>query len=89
MNRSLIAWAMFALLAACSIAFSGFAPQVEARETVAQTKADRLAVRSAAEICSGQVWPQFDTSCLRRAGSSALVQQARLVGASAGKQSRR
>lgn len=89
MNKSLTAWAIFALLAAFSIVFSSFAPQVEARETVAQTKADRLVVHSAAEICSHQVWPDFDTSCLRKAGSSALVQKARLVSASPGKQSRR
>jgi hypothetical protein len=60
MNRSLIAWAMFALLAAWSIAFSSFAPQLEAHETLAQTKADRLVIHSAAEICSHQAWPQFD-----------------------------
>jgi len=89
MNKSVTAWAIFALLATSLIAFSGFAPQVEARETVAQTEADRSAIHSAAEICSHQVWPDFHASCLRRAGSSAVVQQARLVGASPGKQSRR
>jgi hypothetical protein len=89
MKKSLIAWATFALLAVCSIAFSGFAPQVEAHETIAQPKADRLVIHPAAANCSRQVWPQFDTACLRRAGSSDLVQQARLVSASAGTQSRR
>jgi len=89
MNRSFTAWAIFALLATSLIAFSGFAPQVEARETVTQTKADRLVIHSAAEICSHQVWPDFDASCLRHAGSSALVRQARLVSAPSIKQSRR
>jgi len=88
MSKSLIAWALFALMAAMMIAFSGFAPQVEARETVVSIKGDRLLIRPVARNCSQQVWPNFDASCLRHAGSSALVQQARLVSAP-GKRSQR
>jgi hypothetical protein len=89
MIRSLTAWAIFALLATLLAAFSGFAPQVAASETATLAKGNRLAIHSATEICSHQVWPHFDASCLRRAGSSALVQQARLVSVSPDKQSRR
>jgi hypothetical protein len=55
----------------------GFAPQVEASETVVLIKADRLDIRPAARNCSQQVWPNFDTSCLRN--GAAMVREARLV----------
>ena len=89
MIKSFTAWAIFALLATLLAAFSDFAPQVAASETTTLAKGNRLAIHSIAEICSHQVWPHFDTSCLRRAGSSAVVQQVRLVSASPGEQSRR
>jgi hypothetical protein len=40
-------------------------------------KADRLQVRSAARNCSQQVWPDFDTSCLRK--GDVMIREARLV----------
>jgi hypothetical protein len=77
MIKSLTALAIFALLGASVIALPGFAPQVEASETVALVKADRLDIRPAARNCSQQVWPNFDASCLRN--GEAQVREARLV----------
>src|SRR5438270_12799017 len=79
MIRPITAWAIFALMATSLVAFSDFTPQVAASETTTLAKGSRLVTRPAAEICSHQVWPHFDASCLRQAGSTALVKQARLV----------
>jgi hypothetical protein len=77
MIKSLTALAIFAILGASVIALPGFAPQVEASETAALAKADRLELRSAARNCSQQVWPDFDASCLRK--GDAMIREARLV----------
>jgi len=77
MIKSLTALAIFAILGASVIALPGFAPQVEASETAALAKADRLELRSAAQNCSQQVWPNFDASCLRK--GDAMIREARLV----------
>jgi hypothetical protein len=77
MIKSLAALAIFALLGASVIALPGFAPQVEASETVALAKGDRLELRAAARDCSQQVWPDFDASCLRKGGT--MIREARLV----------
>jgi hypothetical protein len=79
MMKSLIAFAMFALLGVSVMALPGFAPQVKARETVALAKADRLASHPVARNCLGQVWPDFEASCLRRGESDVRVHEARLV----------
>jgi hypothetical protein len=52
MVKSLAALAIFALLGTSVIALPGFAPQVEANETVALAKADRLPVRTVDKNCS-------------------------------------
>jgi hypothetical protein len=44
----------------------------------ALAKADRLEVRSLAQNCFKQVWPNFATACLRNSNSEAIV-EARLV----------
>ena len=77
MIKSLTALAIFAILGASVIALPGIAPQVEARETAALAKGDRLELRSAARNCSQQVWPNFDASCLRK--GETMVREARLV----------
>ena len=77
MIKSLTALAIFAILGASVIALPGFAPQVEASETAALAKADRLEVRTIAQNCSQQVWPNFDASCLRK--GEVMVREARLV----------
>src|SRR5271154_4796053 len=59
MIKSLAAFAIFAVLGASVIALPGFAPKVEASEAVALAKADRLEVRSLAQNCFKQVWPNF------------------------------
>jgi hypothetical protein len=79
MIKSISALALLALLGASVIALPAFAPQATASETVALTKGDRLAVHTVVRNCPSQVWPDFDTSCLRDGRSGALVQQARLV----------
>jgi hypothetical protein len=79
MMKSLIAFAIFALLGVSVMLLPGFAPQVKARETVALAKADRLASHPVATNCGGQVWPDFEASCLRRSESDVRVHEARLV----------
>jgi hypothetical protein len=77
MMKSLSALAIFAFLGASVVALPGFAPQVEASETAALAKGDRLELRSAARNCSQQVWPDFDASCLRK--GDVMIREARLV----------
>ena len=77
MIKSLTALAIFAVLGASVIALPGFAPQVEASETVALAKADRLEIRPVAPNCAQQTWPNFDASCLRT--GDGMVREARLV----------
>ena len=79
MVKSLIALAIFGLLGAAVVALPGFAPQVEAREPVALAKGDRLDIRPVAGICSQQVWPSFDTSCLRNSEPGVMIREIRLV----------
>ena len=79
MMKSLVAFAMFALLGVSVMVLPGFAPQVKARETVALAKADRLASLPVARNCLGQVWPDFEASCLRRGESDVRVHEARLM----------
>jgi hypothetical protein len=75
MIKSLTALAIFGLLGGTMVAQPGFAPRVEARGTVALAKADRLDVRN----CSQQLWPNFDTSCLRSSEPGLTVLEVRLV----------
>jgi hypothetical protein len=75
MIKSLTALAIFGFLGAAVVALPGFAPRVEARETVALAKADRLDVRN----CSQQLWPYFDTSCLRSSESGLAAFEVCLV----------
>jgi hypothetical protein len=78
MIRSLTALAIFGHLGAV-VASPGFAPQVEARETVALAKGDRFDIRPVARNCSQQAWPNFDGSCLRNSESGVMIREARLV----------
>jgi len=75
MFKSLMALSIFGLLGAAVVALPGFAPPVEASEAVALAKADRLDVRN----CSQQLWPNFDTSCLRSSESGLPVLDVRQV----------
>jgi hypothetical protein len=79
MIKSLAPLAIFALLGVSVIALPMFAPDVKANETNTLIKASRLAIHPVGRNCSDQVWPDFDTSCLRKAGSGIGIQEARLV----------
>jgi hypothetical protein len=79
MIKSLAPLAIFALLGASVIALPMFAPEVKAKETFALSKANPLAIHPVVRDCSSQVWPNFDTSCLREGGSGNRVREARLV----------
>ncbi len=79
MIKSVLALAILGLLGASVIALPGFAPAVEAREPFALAKGDRLGTQRAARNCSQQVWPNFDTSCLRSSESGATLREARPV----------
>jgi hypothetical protein len=79
MLKSLSALAIFGFLGAVVIALPGFAPQVEARETVALAKGDRLPIGRIEGDCSKQVWPNFQAYCLRNRDAGTVVREARLV----------
>lgn len=79
MIKSLTALTIMLLLGVSVVALPGFAPQVKANEPAALVKADRLPVRALARDCSRQVWPNFETSCLRDGASAAPIREARLV----------
>ena len=79
MIKSLAALAILALLGASVIVLPGFTPDVKASETIALAKADRLPNHPIVRNCLGQVWPNFDNSCLRIDGSSSLVRTVSLT----------
>ena len=68
-----------AFIAAALTVLPGFAPQVEASVPQALAKADRLDIRPVGTDCSQQAWPNFEASCLRKAGTKASIREARLV----------
>lgn len=79
MIKSLAPLAIFALLGVSVIALPMVVPDVNANETFAPGKTSQLAIHPVGLDCSGQVWPDFDTSCLRAGASGIGVQEARLV----------
>ncbi len=79
MIKALSAVAIAAFVAAALTILPGFAPQVEASVPQALAKADRLDVHPSGRDCSQQAWPNFEASCLRAAGTKAVIRQARLV----------
>ena len=79
MIKALSAVAIAAFMAAALTVLPGFAPTVEASTPVALAKADRLDIRSVGADCSQKAWPNFEASCLRAAGTKAMVKEARLV----------
>ena len=79
MIKALSAVAVAGLVAAALTVLPGFAPTVEASTPQALAKADRLDIHPVGRDCSQQAWPNFEASCLRRAGSKTTVREARLV----------
>ncbi len=79
MIKALSALAVAAFVAAALTILPGFAPKVEASVPTPLAKADRLDIHASGRNCSQQAWPNFESSCLRAAGSTAAVREARLV----------
>ncbi|KQT14525.1 MAG: hypothetical protein ACOY3N_28620 [Bradyrhizobium sp.] len=79
MLKTLSAIALSACVAAALTLLPGFAPKVEASVPQPLAKGDRLDVRAIGRDCSHQAWPNFEASCLRRAGTKANIREARLV----------
>jgi hypothetical protein len=79
MIKALSALAIAAFAATALTVLPGFAPQVEAGVPAPLAKADRLDVHAVGRGCSQQAWPNFDSSCLRVAGSNTTIREARLV----------
>ena len=77
MVQSITALAIFTVLGASVIAVPLIAAQVG--QPVALAKSDRLTLRGVPRNCFKQVWPDFDTACLRNGGSEAKIVDARLV----------
>jgi hypothetical protein len=78
MIKSLTALAIFGLLGGAVVSLPGFAP-LEAGETVALAKGGQADIQPVAQNCLQQVWPDFDTSCLRNGETGVMIRQARLV----------
>jgi hypothetical protein len=81
MFKSFSALAVFALLGASLIALPALAPSVEASESAALAKADRLQVHVPVLNCANEIWPNVAARCLRSAEGSKVL-EARLVTAS-------
>ena len=79
MLKALSAIAIATCVAAALTLLPGFAPSVEASVPQPLAKADRLDIRSIGRDCSQQAWPNFEASCMRRAGTKSDVREARLV----------
>jgi hypothetical protein len=79
MIKAFSAIAVGACVAAVLTLLPGFAPTVEASVPPVLAKADRLDIRVVGKDCSQQAWPNFEASCLRRAGTNSNVREARLV----------
>jgi hypothetical protein len=78
MTKPFAAVAILAFLCLAAMALPSFAPAVQASEAAALLKGDRLTSRLAGSSCTGQVWPDFTSSCLRN-GVAGAVTEARLV----------
>ena len=79
MIKAISAVAAAALAAAALTILPGFAPKVEAGVPPVLAKGDRLDRHAVGAECSQQAWPNFEASCLRGAGSKAVIREARLV----------
>jgi hypothetical protein len=79
MIKALSAIAIAAFIAAALSVLPGFAPQVEASVPQALAKGDRLDIHSVGPGCSQKAWPNFETTCLRIAGTKTMIREARLV----------
>jgi hypothetical protein len=79
MIKSLTALAIFGLLGAAVVALPDFAPPLEAGDTIALAKGGHADVEPVAQNCLKQVWPDFETSCLRNSETGVMIRQARLV----------
>jgi hypothetical protein len=79
MINCFVALTIFLLLGAADAALPAFAPQAKADEAGASIKADRLPIRQTHRDCSQQVWPDFETSCLRNHETGMKIREARLV----------
>ena len=79
MLKALSAIAVAAFVAAALTILPGLAPEVEASVPQPLAKGDRLDIHPIGRDCSEQAWPNFEASCLRRAGTKAVVRDARVV----------
>ena len=79
MIKALSAVAVAAFIAAALTILPGFDPEVSASTPVPLAKADRVEIHPVGTTCSQRAWPNFETSCLRAAGSKTVVREARLV----------
>jgi hypothetical protein len=73
MIKTFSAIAIAAFIAVALTVLPGFAPDVEASVPVAMTKGDRLDIRPIGRDCSQQAWPNFESSCMRKAGTKTVM----------------
>jgi hypothetical protein len=81
MIRTLSAIAISAFIAAALFVLPGFAPELEAGQSAALQKSNRLDIHVVDTGCAKQTWPNFSGSCLH--GNGAKL-EARLVSADRG-----
>jgi hypothetical protein len=79
MSKFITALAIIGLLGAAVVAVPTLAPQVPASESITLAKGDRSAIRPTARNCLQQVWPNFETPCLRGGDAGVMILEARLV----------
>jgi hypothetical protein len=81
MIKTLSAIAISAFIAAALFVLPGFAPSVEAGQSAALQKSNRLDIHVVDTGCAKQTWPNFSGSCLH--GNGAKL-ETRLVSADRG-----
>jgi hypothetical protein len=81
MIKSFVAFAIISLLGAAFVTLPVVATAVKAEEAAAFVKTDRLATQTATTDCAQQVWPHFETSCLRSSETGGRISEARLISA--------
>jgi hypothetical protein len=78
MIKALTAIAAAAAIAAAITFSPGFAPEVEAGETIVAQTAPPTPTIVADTSCAGQAWPNIDAACLRGSGN-AVIQPVRVI----------
>lgn len=81
MIKSFATLATISLLGTVFVGLPIFTTAVKAEEVAALVKKDGPANQPVAPDCTQQVWPHFETSCLRSSEAGGRISEARLISA--------